>query len=327
MWNQFGRTVLIVALLVALITSWLPAKANADEFHEGVRAPDEAQSSTCTVTDRASGVQAQFTLRLSDPSAFPIAAPDSSSVCQNLRDQLDNTYGQAKSLIGDLLWAEGDKVCTKIVKSVGGDDGLGLALLCGFISVAADHASGGLVQFDPRLNDPPYAMDDASVSCQGLLPSDSSDTVTYDVVIAGNQGPGSTLVGSGFCQVIQSNPLAASLPPTGAFGPISFGSGWDHNRGLLGVTTNFPSGTTRLYFSFDYQGVTNGLPCNLTLLFNGNPLADWPYSWQDGADGSWLREYSNYRGLPDGVYQLVVSVKGREVERATFTVGDQIVPG
>jgi hypothetical protein len=73
-----------------------------------------------------------------------------------------------------------------------------------------------------------------------------------------------------------------------------------------------PSGGKELYATFEYSGMSNGTDWGQVWVLNGKTIVNKPDKWEAGAKGRRSLSLTNAKGLPDGVYHLVLSV-GRQI--------------
>lgn len=110
-----------------------------------------------------------------------------------------------------------------------------------------------------------------------------------------------------------------------AIGDIRFGSELDENGEPVDEGTEFESGIQNLYGVFPYQGMQDGLTFNITWLIDGEEVSNQDWPWELGEEG--LANTYIYGGeegdpLPDGAYELRLSVEGQELSRNSATIGD-----
>jgi hypothetical protein len=73
-----------------------------------------------------------------------------------------------------------------------------------------------------------------------------------------------------------------------------------------------PSGGKDLYATFEYSGMSNGTDWAQVWALNGKTIVNKPEKWEAGARGRRSLSLNNPKGLPDGVYHLVLTV-GRQI--------------
>lgn len=94
----------------------------------------------------------------------------------------------------------------------------------------------------------------------------------------------------------------------------------------VGPTSSFASGTTRIVYAFDYEGMRPGTPWLDEWRVNGevDPQLSPPRpGWDRGSSGTLVSSISDPNGLPDGVYELRILVRGLVVASVETTVGDE----
>lgn len=118
-----------------------------------------------------------------------------------------------------------------------------------------------------------------------------------------------------------------TLPPAAqaGFGPITFALGADANGKLVQPGTTFPSGVPELYAFFNVNGMRPNMTWHITWLLNDKVVADVDHAWAADAGSSGLHNQSIYAGegqtLPDGKYEVRLSLQGQEQQRATAVIG------
>jgi len=102
---------------------------------------------------------------------------------------------------------------------------------------------------------------------------------------------------------------------------VTFGDDIDRQNRIETPLTKLPSGATDLYVSFEYSGFRNGQTFAYTWTIDGEPAYDDSFAWRDGSSGvNWLHLYSD-EGLPDGLYEITITLDGRPLHTGTVTVG------
>ncbi|RME81871.1 MAG: hypothetical protein D6775_12410 [Caldilineae bacterium] len=85
-----------------------------------------------------------------------------------------------------------------------------------------------------------------------------------------------------------------------------------------------PGGGTRLYASFDFDGMRTGTKWRQTWAVDGKTIVDEEGKWEDGPRGRKSLLIANSRGLPDGEYHLVLSVRGSIIAEGKVQVGRRV---
>ncbi len=95
------------------------------------------------------------------------------------------------------------------------------------------------------------------------------------------------------------------------------------------VVTALPSGSTHIYFFFDYENMQDGLDWEVRWSYEGE--YDLRYTsgiWEGGESGTWWVSRFDKEGLADGEYGVEVYVEGQMRAGSTLTVGgaEQVMP-
>jgi S1-C subfamily serine protease len=135
---------------------------------------------------------------------------------------------------------------------------------------------------------------------------------------------GSDLAGTGMVTVLGKNDGPG---PNGdsSVGPIKFASAIDEEGLPVDEGTKFDSGIERLYGIFDYAGLKDGMTFNITWLIDGEETSNQDFEWNLGAEGNanvYIYGSPDPSPLPDGTYELRLSVEGQELQRGSATIGD-----
>ena len=102
---------------------------------------------------------------------------------------------------------------------------------------------------------------------------------------------------------------------------VLFGDEVDRQNRVVTPMTNLPSGATDLYVSFEYSSFRNGQTFAYEWTIDGEPAYDDSFAWSDGASGvNWLHLFSD-EGLPDGLYEITMTLDGKPLHTGTVTVG------
>ncbi|HYP20937.1 MAG TPA: trypsin-like peptidase domain-containing protein [Chloroflexia bacterium] len=155
-------------------------------------------------------------------------------------------------------------------------------------------------------------------------------TAMYRLDIFLGANGGSNLAGTGMVVVLAESDGPGPGPNTGAaIGPIAFGSELDEQGAPVDEGTEFPTGTERLYGVFDYQGMQDGLTFNVTWMIDGEEASNQDFDWNLGEEGNanlYIYGSPDPSPLPDGVYELRLSVEGQELQRGSATIGEGTQP-
>lgn len=135
---------------------------------------------------------------------------------------------------------------------------------------------------------------------------------------------GQDLVGTGVVVVLAESDGPG--PNTGAaIGPIAFASELDEEGAPVDESTKFESGVERLYGVFDYTGMQDGLTFNVTWMIDGEEASNQDFEWNLGEEGNanlYIYGSPDPSPLPDGTYELRLSVEGQELQSGSATIGD-----
>ncbi len=88
-----------------------------------------------------------------------------------------------------------------------------------------------------------------------------------------------------------------------------------------------PSGVKSIYASFEFSGLRKGTEWGQVWAHNGNKVMDQTGKWEAGGSGRQVLTLSNARGIPDGTYHLVITVKGQVAAEGEVTVGRKVQDG
>ncbi|MDH4136487.1 MAG: S1C family serine protease, partial [Anaerolineae bacterium] len=105
------------------------------------------------------------------------------------------------------------------------------------------------------------------------------------------------------------------------WGEFTFAADVDSDYNPIGATDTFDSGVSKVYAVYQYEGMEDGQAWSRTWYLDGEAALSQDETWDGGESGNgWLNIYNN-GGLPDGAYDLVVWVGGKEVQEGSFTIG------
>jgi len=117
----------------------------------------------------------------------------------------------------------------------------------------------------------------------------------------------------------------AAAPPTpqgtAGFGKIIIAEDVTDDGQTINPTNTFPAGTKEVWAYFTYVNMKPGQSWGRKWLRDGTILVDKTEAWDKGATGWRAYSYSNPAGLTAGTYQFILYLEGKEVQRATFTIG------
>jgi len=123
-----------------------------------------------------------------------------------------------------------------------------------------------------------------------------------------------------------------TVEPTGSplegmmFYNVIFSSGVTDDDEPVEVVDAFSSGATEVCAFWDYEGMTDGLTLDMEWFIDGEfdeAGSRMDETWEGGESGNWWHCITDERGLPDGLYELVLSVEGEALTAdAVFVGGD-----
>ncbi len=116
----------------------------------------------------------------------------------------------------------------------------------------------------------------------------------------------------------------AQTTGSASFGELTFGTGFDEDRGVTGPAAQFGSGITQVHAGLPYENLRNGTNWGYAWLLDGQNIAGQDsLKWEHGQSGILDLYLSGEKGLPDGQYGLQVFLRGALVQEGGFTVGRQ----
>lgn len=192
-----------------------------------------------------------------------------------------------------------------------------------------------------RWNDPANGKG-GSVALGGNAPLGAGDyrlelmvdgklAATGDVTLAGGTEPNSSATPDQTPPSSNATPGQTPPPADGqaGFGPISFALGVDASGNLIQPGTRFPSGATELFAYFSATGMRPNMPWRVTWLLNDQVVAEVDNAWDEKTENTpphtiHSRSITGAQGqtLPDGKYELRLSLQGQEQQRAIATIGN-----
>ena len=126
-----------------------------------------------------------------------------------------------------------------------------------------------------------------------------------------------------------NNPSSGLLRSDTTIFDIAFGLAFDQEGMLLDPRTRFDSAVTEVFYSFRFQGLSDGASWVDRWLLDGDvvPELSGPRPpWASGEAGAFLSGINDPAGLADGVYTLEVIFEGELVASRSFTVGAAVEP-
>lgn len=151
-------------------------------------------------------------------------------------------------------------------------------------------------------------------------------TGMYRLDIFFNANGGGNLAGTGMVVVLAESDGPGPGPDGGStIGPIAFASELDEEGFPVDEATEFESGIERLYGIFEYAGLQDGLTFNITWMIDGEEASNQDFDWNLGEEGTantYIYGSPDPSPLPDGTYELRLSVEGQELQRGSATIGD-----
>ncbi len=88
------------------------------------------------------------------------------------------------------------------------------------------------------------------------------------------------------------------------------------------VVTALPSGSTQIYFFFDYENMQDGIDWEARWSYEGEYDLNYTSGpWEGGESGTWWVSRFDDAGLADGEYGVQVYVEGEKLAESTLTVG------
>ena len=126
-----------------------------------------------------------------------------------------------------------------------------------------------------------------------------------------------------------NNPSSGLLRSDTTIFDIAFGPAFDQEGALLDTRTRFDSAVTDVFYSFRFQGLSDGAIWVDRWRLDGDvvPELSGPRPpWASGEAGAFLSGINDPAGLADGVYTLEVIFEGELAASRSFTVGAAIEP-
>ncbi len=103
---------------------------------------------------------------------------------------------------------------------------------------------------------------------------------------------------------------------------LTSATGLDESGTPLDPGPRLASGTTRLVVVYDHFGIPQAATYHIAWLLDGERIYESEEAWSLPANGNVNSSISTDSGaLPDGVYEVVISVDGVEMQRETVTIG------
>lgn len=126
-----------------------------------------------------------------------------------------------------------------------------------------------------------------------------------------------------------NNPGGGPLRRDTSVFDIAFGLDFDQDGTLLEARSTFDSAVTDVFYSFRFQGLSDGVSWVDRWRRDGDliPELSGPRPpWASGEAGAFLSGINDPGGFGDGVYTLEVVFEGELVASRSFTVGTAVVP-
>ena len=82
----------------------------------------------------------------------------------------------------------------------------------------------------------------------------------------------------------------------------------------------FPAGIQRVYYTFRYSNMTDGVLWTRTLLFNGAPIREESGAWEAGESGVGYYYFFSQDGWPPGQYEVRFTIGDRIADSAEYTI-------
>jgi serine protease Do len=121
--------------------------------------------------------------------------------------------------------------------------------------------------------------------------------------------------------------VTGSSGSSAAFDPITFAEGIDSQGNPVRPARSFASGLDELHAFSSYSGMEDGMSFAVNWTINGQKVIEDPYDWDGGKSGSWhYYVYSNSGSLPDGEYQVELTVEGQVLQQGSTVVGSGAPP-
>jgi S1-C subfamily serine protease len=117
-------------------------------------------------------------------------------------------------------------------------------------------------------------------------------------------------------------PAAVAPQVTGNqnIGALTFGTGF--NNGVTGAATTFKAGVLEVHAGVPYQNMGDGAPWAYSWQLDGKEVSGQQnLSWSFGQSGVLDLYLKSKSGLPEGSYNLQVSLQGRVAQEGQFVVG------
>lgn len=108
------------------------------------------------------------------------------------------------------------------------------------------------------------------------------------------------------------------------FGNLVFSSRVTKDGRPINPADVMPSRSRSLYATFDFAGMRKGTAWGQTWLLNGKPVLQNQGKWSDGPSGRKTVSLSNKKGLPDGEYHLVLTVRKQVASEGKVAVGRMV---
>ena len=126
-----------------------------------------------------------------------------------------------------------------------------------------------------------------------------------------------------------NTPVGGSVRTTAPVFDIAFAPDVSDDGVLIDPTAAFPTSATDIFYSFRFQGLSDGLTWFDRWLRDGQviPELSGPRPpWAAGESGSFLSGITDPAGFVDGVYTVEIVIAGETAAARSFTIGDADLP-
>jgi serine protease Do len=121
--------------------------------------------------------------------------------------------------------------------------------------------------------------------------------------------------------------VTGSSGSSASFDPITFAEGIDSQGNPVRAGRSFSSGLDELHTFSHYSGMEDGMSFVVNWTINGRKVIEDPYDWDGGESGSWhYYIYSSSGPLPDGEYDVELTVEGQVMQQGSTVVGTGAPP-
>ena len=127
---------------------------------------------------------------------------------------------------------------------------------------------------------------------------------------------------------ITDTPLPTDTPkPTEpsepTFGEITFAESVSEDDQPINPMTEFPTGVTRIFGVFEFQGMSDGWQWSAIFFRNGEEYASASWEWDHGVNGMTFADlyYPDGKALGSGDYELKLFVGDKLLQSGNFRIG------